>query len=113
MYACAAAREHASGASPAGRKRTRRRRVSAGIRPSSPSEERGERDERRASRAVRNNAMGVHARFTGYNSYQYLTGPKDYREFDLVEGEGMFPPYLLPLSSEIEKRAQEPAKRPS
>ncbi len=32
----------ASGASPAGRKRSRRRRDSAGIRPSSPSEERGE-----------------------------------------------------------------------
>jgi radical SAM superfamily enzyme YgiQ (UPF0313 family) len=42
----------ASGASPAGRKRSRRRRESAGIRPSSPSEERGERAERRARRAL-------------------------------------------------------------
>jgi probable rRNA maturation factor len=47
------ARFDASGASSAGRKRTRRRRVSAGIRPSSPSEERGERAERRARRALK------------------------------------------------------------
>ncbi len=50
--------------------------------------------------------MGIHAKFQGYKSYQYLKGPKDYREFELVEGEGLFPPYLLPLSSEREKRVQ-------
>jgi membrane dipeptidase len=55
--------------------------------------------------------MGIHAKFEGYKSYQYLKGPKDYREFELVEGEGLFPEYLLPLSPQKEKRVQELAER--
>jgi membrane dipeptidase len=55
--------------------------------------------------------MGIHAKFEGYKSYQYLKGPKDYREFELVEGEGLFPQYLLPLSPQKEKRVQELAER--
>src|SRR5574342_534944 len=56
-------------------------------------------------------AMGVHGRYQGYTSYQYLKGPKDYREFDLVEGEGPFPSYLVPLTSEQEKRVLDLAER--
>jgi len=55
--------------------------------------------------------MGVHGKHEDYGSYQYLKGPRDFREFDLVEGEGLFPSYLLPLSSEKEKRVQDLAKR--
>jgi len=55
--------------------------------------------------------MGIHAKFEGYKSYQYLKGPKDYREFELVEGEGLFPQYLLPLSPQKETRALELAER--
>jgi membrane dipeptidase len=56
-------------------------------------------------------AMGVHGKYAGYDSYQYLRGPKDFREFDLVEGEGPFPPYLVPITSEKEKRVQDLAER--
>lgn len=55
--------------------------------------------------------MGIHAKFEGYKSYQYLKDPKDYREFELVEGEGLFPQYLLPLSPQKEKRVQELAEK--
>ncbi|HLE70554.1 MAG TPA: diguanylate cyclase, partial [Vicinamibacteria bacterium] len=55
--------------------------------------------------------MGVHGKHEDYGSYQYLKAPKDFREFDLVEGEGPFPSYLLPLSSEKEKRVEDLAER--
>jgi membrane dipeptidase len=55
--------------------------------------------------------MGIHPRKANYSSYQYLTGPKDYREFELVEGEGPFPSYLLPLSPAKEARVRELAER--
>jgi membrane dipeptidase len=54
--------------------------------------------------------MGIHRRFRPYRSYQYLTA-KDFREFDLVEGEGPFPSYSLPLSPEKEKRVETLAER--
>ncbi len=55
--------------------------------------------------------MGVHGKHEDYGSYQYLKAPRDFREFDLVEGEGPFASYLLPLSSEKEKRVQDLAER--
>ena len=55
--------------------------------------------------------MGVHGKHEDYGSYQYLKAPKDFREFDLVEGQGPFPSYLLPLSSEKEKRVEDLAER--
>lgn len=54
--------------------------------------------------------MGLHQRFEGYHSYQYLKESRDLREFDLVEGHGPFEPYLLPLSAEKEQRVLELAK---
>ena len=55
--------------------------------------------------------MGVHGKHEDYTSYQYLKAPRDFREFDLVEGEGPFPSCLLPLSSEKERRVQDLAER--
>ncbi len=55
--------------------------------------------------------MGVHGKHHSYDSYQYLKTPRDFREFELVEGEGPFPPYLLSLSREKERRVQELAER--
>jgi membrane dipeptidase len=55
--------------------------------------------------------MGVHERFQGYQSFQYLKHGRDFREFDLVEGEGPFPPFLVPLTSEQESRVLELARR--
>jgi len=57
--------------------------------------------------------MGVHGKHEDYGSYQYLKAPRDFREFELVEGEGPFASYLLPLSNENEKekRVQDLAER--
>jgi hypothetical protein len=55
--------------------------------------------------------MGVHGKHEDYGSYRYLKAPRDFREFDLVEGEGPFPSYLIPLSSEKEKSVQDLAER--
>ncbi len=54
--------------------------------------------------------MGVHQRFEGYQSYQYLKTTRDFRAFNLVEGEGPFEPHLLPLSPEKERRVRELAE---
>jgi membrane dipeptidase len=55
--------------------------------------------------------VGLHERFRGYQSFQYLKHGRDFREFDLVEGEGPFPSYLVPLSAAEESRVEDLARR--
>jgi membrane dipeptidase len=55
--------------------------------------------------------VGLHRGFDGYRSYQYLKESRDFRAFELVDGEGPFPPFLLPLTPEKERRTLELAER--
>jgi membrane dipeptidase len=55
--------------------------------------------------------VGLHRGFDGYRSYQYLKESRDFREFDLVEGEGPFEPFLLPLGAEKQARVLELAEK--
>ncbi|MFQ5788972.1 MAG: dipeptidase [Acidobacteriota bacterium] len=55
--------------------------------------------------------MGLHKSHSGYQSYSYLEKGKDYRAFDLIEGETPFEPYLIPLSPEEERRVEALAQR--
>ncbi len=55
--------------------------------------------------------MGTDKRYDGYRSFDYLKATRDFREFDLLDGESLFEPYLVPLDSRGEKRVHELAQR--
>lgn len=50
--------------------------------------------------------MGSRKNYNGYNSFQYLETGKDFKEFKLVKQIGRVTPYIYPLSSDEEDRAQ-------
>ncbi len=55
--------------------------------------------------------MGIHKKYSGYRSFDYLEKGKDFKEFKLLEGESAFDPYLIPLSAEQENRVFDIAKK--
>ncbi|MFQ5737802.1 MAG: dipeptidase [Acidobacteriota bacterium] len=55
--------------------------------------------------------MGIGKKYSGYQSFSYLRRGRDFREFELVEGEGPFEPYLVPLTPEQEERVRGLAAR--
>jgi membrane dipeptidase len=55
--------------------------------------------------------MGIHKKYSGYKSFDYLEKGKDYKEFELVEKGTPFEPYLLPLNSEEVKRVNDLAEK--
>ena len=48
--------------------------------------------------------MGLNKQYKGYKAYQYLEAGKDYRAFELCDGDKVFPEYLIELTEEEEKR---------
>ncbi|SKC76100.1 dipeptidase [Maledivibacter halophilus] len=48
--------------------------------------------------------MGIKKQYKGYKAYEYLEGGVDYREFELADGDKVFPEYLIPLTKEQEER---------
>lgn len=55
--------------------------------------------------------MGLNKKYSGYRSFDYLERGKDFKEFDLVEGEGIFEPYLIPLNEEEGQRVKDLAAK--
>ena len=54
--------------------------------------------------------MGLKKTYKGYKAYQYLEEDKDYRSFKFPPEIGRVSPYLIPLTSEEEKRYEKIAK---
>ena len=42
--------------------------------------------------------------YSGYRSYEYVRSHRDFTEYDLIEGESLFEPYLVPLTPAQEAR---------
>ncbi len=42
--------------------------------------------------------------YSGYKSYEYVKTNRDFTEYDLIEGESLFEPYLVPLTPAQEAR---------
>jgi membrane dipeptidase len=57
-------------------------------------------DGRRAAR------VGIHKKYSGYRSFDYLEKGRDFSTFELIRGESSFEPYLVPLSPEQESRVE-------
>lgn len=55
--------------------------------------------------------MGIHKKYSGYQSFDYLEKGKDFKEFQLMENVNAFEPYFVPLSAEEEKRVEELAEK--
>lgn len=55
--------------------------------------------------------MGLNKKYSGYKSFDYLEKGKDYKEFELVQGQSIFEPNLIPISPEQEKRVEELAEK--
>jgi len=55
--------------------------------------------------------MGRHKQYSGYRSFDYLKRGRDFREFELLEGENPFEPYLVPLSEAETRRVGDLADR--
>ena len=55
--------------------------------------------------------MGVNKKYSGYESWDYLSETRDFREFELIEGHSQFEPYLLPLDETQERRVLDLAER--
>jgi membrane dipeptidase len=55
--------------------------------------------------------MGIHKKYSGYKSFDYLEKGKDYKEFQLVERGTPFEPFLLPLNPEEESRVKALAEK--
>jgi membrane dipeptidase len=55
--------------------------------------------------------MGIDKKYTGYRSWDYLRETRDFRDFDLVEGQSPFEPYVVPLDEAQEARFEELAER--
>lgn len=50
--------------------------------------------------------MGINKKYSGYKAYQYLEADKDYKAFKMAKEINRLEPYLVPLSSEEEKRVR-------
>lgn len=55
--------------------------------------------------------MGTNKKYKGYKAYEYLEAGIDYREFELCEGDKVFPEYLIELNEEEEKKVEELAEK--
>lgn len=55
--------------------------------------------------------MGSHKKYSGYKSFAYLERGKDFKAFELVEGQGPFEPYQIPLSQQDESRVEKLAEQ--
>ena len=55
--------------------------------------------------------MGVNKKYSGYESWDYLRETRDFREFELIEGQSQFEPYLLPLDEAQDRRVLDLAER--
>ena len=55
--------------------------------------------------------MGTKKRYSGYRSFDYLQATRDFREFELIEGQSPFEPYLLPVTEQQQARVDELAER--
>ena len=49
--------------------------------------------------------------YSGYTSYEYVRSHRDFTEYDLIEGESLFEPYLVPLNASQEARMLDLAGR--
>lgn len=54
--------------------------------------------------------MGTNKKYSGYESFAYLERGKDFRDCELIEGQGPFEPYLIPLSNTEESRVKKLAE---
>lgn len=55
--------------------------------------------------------MGIHKKYSGYRSFEYLEKGIDFKEYKLNEGINAFEKYLIPLTPEQEKRIEELAEK--
>ena len=55
--------------------------------------------------------MPLHHNYSGYKSYQYVKSHRDFTEYDLIEGESLFEPYLVPLTPAQEARVADIVER--
>ena len=49
--------------------------------------------------------------YSGYKSYEYVRSHRDFTEYDLIEGESIFEPYLVPLTPVQEARVLDLVER--
>ncbi len=55
--------------------------------------------------------MGVNKKYSGYSAWDYLPAPREFRDFELVEGHSPFEPYVVPLDEAGEARVADLAER--
>jgi membrane dipeptidase len=55
--------------------------------------------------------MGIHKKYAGYQSFDYLERGRDFKEFELIQRENAFDPYEIPLSNEQEDRVRSLAEQ--
>jgi len=55
--------------------------------------------------------MGINKQYSGYQSFDFLEKGKDYKPYELIEGQSLFAPNLIPLSEAQEKRVNELAEK--
>jgi membrane dipeptidase len=55
--------------------------------------------------------MGLNKKYSGYKSFDYLEKGKDFREFQLLDGESLFESYLVPLTEEQDRRVLDLAEK--
>lgn len=55
--------------------------------------------------------MGIHKKYSGYQSFDYLERGRDFKEFDLIQRENAFEKYEIPLSTEQEDRVHSLAEQ--
>lgn len=55
--------------------------------------------------------MGLDKKYKGYKAYDFLKAGEDYVDFELCEGDKVFPEYLIPLNEEQEKRTVDLARQ--
>ena len=55
--------------------------------------------------------MGLNKRYSGYQSFDFLEKGKDFKEFELIQGENAFESYLIPLTPQQEMRVKELAEK--
>ncbi len=55
--------------------------------------------------------MPLRRNYTGYKSYEYVKSHRDFTEYDLIQGESLFEPYIVPLTPAQEARVLDLAGR--
>ena len=55
--------------------------------------------------------MPLHHNYSGYKSYQYVKTHRDFTEYDLIPGESLFEPYVVPLTPAQESRVADLVER--